>query len=124
MHHVLGCGVAPGRTPWNRAGRSGRVIAATPPRSVIGENDMQDHRQERYWFPAKKVGWGWGPPTSWHGWVVLVGYVLLLLGGAAAIEPGVRPAIFLAYAICLSLVLTAICWRKGEPPRWRWGDKR
>jgi hypothetical protein len=28
-----------------------------------------DH-DNRYWFPAKRYGWGWGPPTMWQGWVV------------------------------------------------------
>lgn len=23
------------------------------------------------WFPAKTVGFGWGPPRRWQGWVVL-----------------------------------------------------
>ena len=21
----------------------------------------------RYWFPAKRYGWGWGPPSTWQG---------------------------------------------------------
>ena len=21
---------------------------------------------ERYWFPAKRYGWGWGAPRTWH----------------------------------------------------------
>jgi hypothetical protein len=25
-----------------------------------------------YWFPAKSYGWGWGPPTCWQRWAVLV----------------------------------------------------
>jgi len=24
-----------------------------------------------FWFPAKRFGWGWGPPTKWRGWAVL-----------------------------------------------------
>jgi len=24
--------------------------------------------------------------------------------------------------IVLSALFTGICWLKGEPPRWRWGD--
>jgi hypothetical protein len=26
----------------------------------------------RYWFPAKTYGWGWGLPSTWEGWLVLV----------------------------------------------------
>ena len=30
-------------------------------------------RNDKYWFPAKRYGWGWGPPNNWQGWVVLAG---------------------------------------------------
>jgi hypothetical protein len=36
-----------------------------------------------YWFPAKRRGWGWGPPNSWQGWVVLAAFFALLAAGAA-----------------------------------------
>src|SRR6266702_3273794 len=25
----------------------------------------------KYWFPAKRYGYGWGIPTTWQGWLVL-----------------------------------------------------
>ena len=50
---------------------------------------------QRYWFPAKRYGWGWGFPRTWQGRVVLAVYVILI----------------------------AVCWAKGEPPRWRWGER-
>ena len=25
----------------------------------------------RYWFPAKRYGWGWGFPITWEGWLTL-----------------------------------------------------
>jgi hypothetical protein len=25
--------------------------------------------QTDFWFPAKKFGWGWGPPVKWQGWM-------------------------------------------------------
>ena len=28
---------------------------------------------EKYWFPAKRYGWGWGLPSTWQGWIVLAG---------------------------------------------------
>jgi hypothetical protein len=28
---------------------------------------------------------------------------------------------FLLYVGALSAALVLICWRKGEPPKWRWG---
>ena len=32
-------------------------------------------RMARYWFPAKRYGWGWGPPATWQGWAVLAAFV-------------------------------------------------
>jgi hypothetical protein len=76
----------------------------------------------RYWFPAKTYGWGWGIPNRWEGWVVLGGYVALMVAGVVLIKPHVHPVGFMLYATILSLALAAICWRTGEPPRWRWGE--
>ena len=36
---------------------------------------------KKIWFPAKCYGLGWGLPVAWQGWVVLVGYLILLLAG-------------------------------------------
>jgi hypothetical protein len=80
---------------------------------------MSSAGKHRYWFPAKRHGWGWGPPCSWHGWAVLLAYLLLVLGGIPLIQASMGSAIYLAYALSLTAVLVAICWLKGEPPRWR-----
>jgi hypothetical protein len=48
----------------------------------------------RYWFPAKRYGWGWQQP----------GY-------------------FVACAAILCSVLVGVCYVTGEPPSWRWGKK-
>lgn len=77
----------------------------------------------KYWFPAKRYGWGWGPPTVWQGWVVLVIFLVLVAGGAFTLLPSHGPLVFVAYAFVLCLVLVAVCWMKGERPRWRWGDR-
>lgn len=76
-----------------------------------------------YWFPAKRYGWGWGLPARWQGWAVLLGFAALLVGGALVLLPGRGPVAFVLYALLLSAGLTAICWWKGEPPRWRWGGR-
>jgi hypothetical protein len=41
----------------------------------------------RYWFPAKRYGWGWGMPCAWQGWLVLVGYLGLMVGVARLCPP-------------------------------------
>ena len=76
-----------------------------------------------FWFPAKTYGWGWGFPSSWQGWGVFVAYLVALDVAAIWISPVKDPISFVITAIVLSLALVAICWVKGEPPRWRWGDK-
>jgi drug/metabolite transporter (DMT)-like permease len=77
---------------------------------------------KRYWFPAKRFGWGWGPPKVWQGWFVLAVFFILLLVGASVFLPKLRTLAFLAYTAFLVAVLIGICWIKGERPRWRWGD--
>ena len=73
----------------------------------------------KIWFPAKKYGWGWGPPNCWQGWVVLAVWLALLLGGGLLLGP--HAGLFAAYAVILGIALFIICLLKGEQPRWRWG---
>ncbi|MEO8751605.1 MAG: hypothetical protein ABI624_02890 [Casimicrobiaceae bacterium] len=77
--------------------------------------------QPSYWFPAKRHGWGWGPPSAWQGWVVLVVFFCLLAAGAAILLPIDRISAFLGWSVFLTVVLVAICWVKGEPPSPRSG---
>ncbi|MES2259199.1 MAG: hypothetical protein V4724_11800 [Pseudomonadota bacterium] len=77
-----------------------------------------------YWFPAKRYGWGWGAPITWQGWLVILAYLALLLGGALRFQAVTDPAPYSIYVAVLTALLVAICWLKGEPPRWRWGDKK
>jgi hypothetical protein len=61
--------------------------------------------QHRYWFPAKRYGWGWGIPSTWQGW-----------------PPAREPGSYVVYVAVLCALLIGVCWLKGEPPRWRWGN--
>jgi hypothetical protein len=78
---------------------------------------------DQYWFPAKRYGWGWGLPITWQGWVVLAAFVALLAAGALIVPPGRDLTGFMAYVVVLTALLAAVCWWKGEPPRWRWGGE-
>jgi len=79
-------------------------------------------RPERnYWFPAKRYGWGWGPPTAWQGWVVIALWVIVTTIGAVLLARDV--AYVLAFVALMAGALIAIGYAKGEPPRWRWGDR-
>jgi hypothetical protein len=77
--------------------------------------------KQNYWFPAKRYGWGWGLPSSWQGWVVLTVFIVLFGAGFLVFPPNRELGLYLAYVGILSALFGAICWLKGEPPRWRWG---
>jgi hypothetical protein len=80
------------------------------------------NKQADYWFPAKRYGWGWGVPRTWQGWVVLAAFTgLVALGAIFQGRLGLTG--FIAYTVFISLALIVVCWLKGEPPRWRWGDE-
>jgi CHASE2 domain-containing sensor protein len=75
--------------------------------------------EDSYWFPAKRFGWGWGPPRVWQGWAVILLWSLALLAGVLRWR---HPAARVGFVLAMSVLLTGICYLKGEPPRWRWGD--
>jgi len=83
-----------------------------------------DERTPKYWFPAKRYGWGWGLPSTWQGWVVFVTYAALVAAGIPLFRIPKRPLVYGLYVLVLTVVFVAICWRTGEPPRWRWGGDR
>ena len=76
---------------------------------------------QKYWFPAKQYGWGWGLPSTWQGWAVLAAFSILLAVGFIAIPHTVNNVPFLVYTLVLTVFLVGICYLKGEPPTWRWG---
>ena len=80
-------------------------------------------RESGYWFPAKRYGWGWGIPSRWQGWAVLIAYLALLGVVTLLFPPHREPFTFALLVIATTLVLVAVCWVTGEPPGWRWGKK-
>jgi uncharacterized membrane protein YhaH (DUF805 family) len=76
----------------------------------------------RIWFPAKRYGWGWGPPVKWQGWVVLILWIAVLTCGAIFLA-GRHWVAYAVFLVIMAAILIAICYAKGEKPRWRWGEK-
>ena len=78
-------------------------------------------QDQRYWFPAKRYGWGWGFPRTWEGWTVILAFtavvVIVAIAGRGAVWR--MPVILLA-----TIVVLVICLKKGEPTRWRWGGDK
>lgn len=73
--------------------------------------------EKKYWFPAKPagMGWGWGPPITWQGWAVLVGFFVLIMLGLYVVRPYGELA-FALWTGCSAAALLVICFLKGEPP--------
>lgn len=86
----------------------------------MGSTAIND-RPNKIWFPAKRYGWGWGLPCAWQGWVVYAAYLALLAAGFHFIPPHEDRVQFVSYVIAITGALFAVCWVKGEKPRWRWG---
>jgi len=76
-----------------------------------------------YWFPAKRYGWGWGPPITWQGWAVVATWLTALAAGLVFLRLRHHWMWWLIYLLGLTIVLTCICYWKGEPPKWRWGER-
>ena len=79
---------------------------------------------KKLWFKAKKYGWGWYPST-WEGWAVMLVFVFFMFVGALFIEQHSKETFayfYVIYVFILTGILIFICYKKGEKPRWRWGD--
>lgn len=78
----------------------------------------------KYWFPAKRYGWGWGLPIAWQGWLTLAAFVVLVIAGAFLFPPRHNPLPYVVYVAVLVGAFCGVCWLKGEPPHWRWGANK
>lgn len=83
--------------------------------------------KKKLWFRAKTYGWGWTPAT-WQGWAVTGIFVLYILcvgaliGDAIDSRAGLTSYLFLTFLA--TVLLLAVCYKFGEEPRWRWGNKK
>ena len=57
----------------------------------------------------------------WQGWLVFGAYFVAFALGVVFMEGEARPAAFMGFVSVITVALLLICWKKGEPPRWRWG---
>lgn len=75
----------------------------------------------RYWFRAKRYGWGWGLPATWEGWVTLGVFLAVTVGAPVVFGDGALAVTIIEIAALGGLIL--LCAIKGEPPKWRWGGR-
>ena len=74
------------------------------------------------WFAPKRYGIGSGLPIRWQGWLVLIGYIVLL--GISGFLIRVSPVAFASVAAILTMVFALIAARTTRGGwRWRWGEE-
>lgn len=84
--------------------------------------------KKKHWFKRRRFGYGWVPTTK-QGWLVVLVYLALLLGGAAAVsdvpknEFNKEVGFYLLAILLATITLIKITYKKGPTPRWRWGKK-
>jgi hypothetical protein len=71
-----------------------------------------------YWFPAKRYGWGWGPPVTWQGWTFMWLWLAVFFSGVGYFIAR-RSLMHVVFAAGMVTVLLVILYWKGEPPRGR-----
>lgn len=78
---------------------------------------------EGYWFKRKLYGWGW-TPVKWQGWLVVAIGVGIFIAGMYVGETDDAPgATLLGFLIMLALIFY-FGYKKGEKPKWQWGEKK
>ena len=70
---------------------------------------------QRYWFPRKRIGLGWGLPATWQGWPVFVVYILVLIGSAVF-----TIGVFDVICVPLTLAFVVIVVLTGDPEGRHW----
>ncbi len=94
---------------------------------IIKEHlDYLKDNPEGYWIKRKLYGWGWTPARP-QGWLVILGYVLSVIAVSFIVdEVSFGMEIVLTFVLpvtLLTIILIGICYKKGERPRWQWGDR-
>lgn len=80
------------------------------------------------WFKRRRYGWGYVPVTR-EGWLVVLGFVALVLGGATAmmfIDPEGSFWGVAGYLVGIAAGAGVLLWltqKKGPRGHWRWGKK-
>ena len=65
-----------------------------------------------FWFPAKRRGWGWGPPVTWQGRLFLgIWATTVVISSPLLVQRG-----FYSFLVFFVLMLAVLIWVNGN---WR-----
>lgn len=76
--------------------------------------------EKEIWFKRKLYGWGWYP-SSWQGFVLMILFILSIIWSAYYFLPDRMTEYFISIILAV-IILIWICYKKGEKPRWSWGN--
>lgn len=81
-------------------------------------------QNNKYWFKAKRYGYGWTPAT-WQAWLVIFVYLIIFSILVFIFNSNIEKYMNLYFisVFVLTGLLVYISYKKGEPARWRWGKK-
>ncbi|MBV9528802.1 hypothetical protein [Sphingomonas sp.] len=73
------------------------------------------------WFKPKRYGYGSGLPIAWQGWVLMIGFIILVAAAGFLIPYTIVGYVsIVTIATVAFIVIVARTTRGGW--RWRWGD--
>ena len=80
---------------------------------------------KKLWFKRKSYGWGW-TPCSWEGWLTVFIYIVIIFSYEyyiRSVEPDGNFLVGVIFPVVVfTSILIAICYKKGEKPKWQWGE--
>lgn len=91
------------------------------------ENQEIKNNTKSIWFKRKLYGWGWTPVT-WQGWLMTLLYAgIIVLFATTLQEDSSFKEILFTYILPVTLLTFAFfyfLYKKGEKPRWQWGEDK
>jgi len=72
------------------------------------------------WFAPKRFGIGAGKPISWQGWLLTIGYIVLIIGAALLFLKSLLVFFALLIPATVAFVIISANTTRGGW-RWRWG---
>lgn len=88
---------------------------------------MTQIKERKYWFKAKRYGYGWYP-ASWQGWTSTVFYLTALIFVISGSEKDPELTgdykFVIEQIVSLTALLIVLCYMTGEKARWRWGKEK
>jgi hypothetical protein len=73
------------------------------------------------WFAPKRYGYGAGLPISWQGWVLFIGYLVLVTGASVLIPRTIVGYVSIVTILTVAFIVIVSRTTQGGPWRWRSG---